>query len=172
MPTPLSGVRKLLGFASALLGNATRGSLTQSWAWATFRAAAEAAGAEVTGVSASDMSRLIGWVNQSLTARDNFAAMRGTQTVGADAIAPYATYMLSSSVAVSPKFALTTNIEVTITGESTTVRYWQELTGVTSMTKDALLSLITAGIATMQAATPTTYGASVVSVTDVTIYRI
>lgn len=170
--TPLSGVRKLLGYASSLLGAATRGQLTQQWAWSTFRQAQEAAGETVTGVSASDMSRLIGWVNQSLTARDNFAAADTTAVIDASMTAPYATYVLSPTVAASPKRAVSAQVITTTTGEQTVLYYWSEITVSTGLTKAALLAQLDAGVANLQATTPTTYGASVVGVATVTIYRI
>lgn len=169
--TTLSGVRKLLGYASSLLSSAVRGQLTQQWAWDTFRAAQAAAGTEVTGVSASDMSRLISWTNQTLQAREGFAGADGTAIVDATMIAPYATYILSPGVALSPNHAIQAQVEITVTGERTLLYYWQELT-VTGMTKDAILAQLEAGIANLQATTPTTYGSSVVSISTVTIFSI
>lgn len=169
--TSLSGVRKLLGYASALLSSAVRGQLTQQWAWTTFRAAQDAAGVTVTGVSASDMSKLISWTNQTLTARDNFAAADATSVMQDAWTAPYATYVLSPATAESPNFALSAQVEVTIAGETTLIYYWSEAT-VIGLTKEQILALLTQGIATLQATTPTTYGSSVLSVTTVTIFRV
>lgn len=169
--TSLSGVRKLLGYASALLGSAVRGSLTQQWAWTTFRAAQEAAGTEVTGVSASDMSRLISWTNQTLSARDAFTTAEGSAVVDDSMIAPYATYLLSPGVSLSPNNAIQAQVEITVTGERTLLYFWQEAT-VEGLTKTQVLALLDAGIADLQATTPTTYGSSVLSVSTVTIFRV
>jgi hypothetical protein len=169
--TSLSGVRKLLGYASALLSNATPGQLTQQWAWTTFRQAQEAAGTTVTGVSASDMSKMISWVNRTLRARTAFTAADGTAMIDSSMIAPYATYTLSPGVALSPTNAIQAQVEITVTGERTLLYYWQELT-VTGMTKDEVLQALEAGIANLQATTPTTYGSSVVSISTVTIFSI
>jgi hypothetical protein len=170
--TPLSGVRKLLGYASALLGSAVRGQLTQAWAWDTFKAAQQAAGETVTGVSASDMSRLIGWVNQSLTARDNLIAADTTAVIDSTMVAPYATYVLSPTVAASPKRAVSAQVVTTATGEQTIMYYWAEITAAEGLTKGALLDLVNAGVAARQAATPTTYGQSALPAMTVTVYRI
>ncbi|MHB1853467.1 MAG: hypothetical protein ACYCSJ_01385 [Acidimicrobiales bacterium] len=169
--TTLSGVRKLLGYASALLSNAVRGQLTQQWAWTTFRAAQAAAGTEVTGVSASDMSKMIAWVNRTTQARTAFAAADGQAVIDQSMIAPYATYVLSPGVALSPNNAIQAQVEITVTGERTLLYYWQEAT-VTSMTKQEVMAMLEAGIANLQATTPTTYGSSVISVTTVTIFAI
>jgi predicted 2-oxoglutarate/Fe(II)-dependent dioxygenase YbiX len=169
--TSLSGVRKLLGYASALLSNAVQGQLTQAWAWATFRQAQEAAGTTVTGVSASDMSKMISWVNKTLQARTRFASAATTAEIDSSMIAPYATYVLSPGVALSPHNAIQAQVEVTVTGERTVIPFWTEMT-VTGMTKDQVLTALDAAIANLQATTPTTYGSRVLSVTTVTIFSI
>ncbi len=171
--TGVSGIRKLLGFASALLSSGVRGMLTQQWAWTTFRAAQAAAGVEVTGVSASDMSRMIGWVNTSLAARDNFANAPGTAIIDSSMIAPYATYLLSPGTAESPRTAVQMTFQTTQTGELVTEVRWMEFP-VTGMTKDALLALITEAVTTQTPSiaytlTPTT---SVTDIVTLQIFRI
>lgn len=174
MPTATtSGIRKLLGYASALLSTAVRGQLTQAWAWATFRQAQTAAGEQVTGVSASDMSRMLGWVNQSTRARDNFAAAPGTQVITESMIAPYATYLLSPGVAESPRTAIQLTFQYTTTGELAQEVRWMELP-VTGLTKDALLTLITTALTSRTPSVSYTLGptVSVTTIVTLTIYRI
>lgn len=171
--TSLSGVRKLLGYASALFGSATRGQLTQTWAWNTFRAAQTAAGETVTGVSASDMSKMISWVNKATSARDSFALAPGTATITDSMISPYATYVLSPGVAESPRTAVQLTFRYTSTGELVTEIRWMELP-VTGLTKDALLTLITQALTTKTAEVAYTLGPTVTvdTVVTLTIFRI
>lgn len=152
--TSLSGVRKLLGYASSLLSSGVRGNLTQTWAWKTFRAAQAAAGQVIEGVSGSDMSRLIGWVNKGLTARDNFAAADLTSIVDSSMIAPYATYLLSPGVALSPRTAITAKLQVTTTGVVTTVDFWLEA-DVSGLSKEQVLALVETSVTQAKLQTPT-----------------
>lgn len=166
-----SAIRTLLGYASALLASGVRGQLTQAWAWDTFRSAQAAAGETVSGVSGSDMAQLIGWVNRSLTARENLAGAGPTQLIDATMITNYATYLLSPGSAASPKYAITANLTITGPTGPEQTPFWLEATPI-GLTAGQMGQLVGEAADNWLNSSPTTYSGTISGVGTVTIFRI
>lgn len=139
MPDMTPGFRKALGLYQSIVGGASEG-MTTADIWSALQDVADRSGQTLSGISATDVSRLRAAAGAELRATANLADAPFGSTIDASMIstAPYARDPLVMDAA--PRFNVTISLNTLSEGVSALSHYVVSYTGFLPPTTDQLLN--------------------------------